>query len=204
MNTHSYILLDSSGSMLADRATTLDAVNEYMTSLPKGARVTICAFDTDMAGALRYQTLRNKVKRSETLTPGDYNPSGMTPLYDAILRAVKHLDVDPDNAKARVSLVIVTDGLENFSREGTKEGVRSLLKQRQEESDWLVLYLGADHDAFAEAGKIGIDLGHTVTYTKSKTRETLRATSRMATMHASGIVGMSLNYTDEEREDAKE
>ena len=56
-------------------------------------------------------------------------------------------------AGQRCILAIMTDGLENASREYTKETLKTLLDRKQKEEGWLVLYLGAGHDAVRAADR---------------------------------------------------
>ncbi|WP_311774002.1 hypothetical protein [Metabacillus elymi] len=53
--------------------------------------------------------------------------------------------------------VITTDGLENASREFTYEKVKQLIAQQKEKYNWEFIFLGANMDAAAEAGNIGIE-----------------------------------------------
>ena len=52
--------------------------------------------------------------------------------------------------------VIMTDGLENSSREFTKSQVKEMIQEQQSKYNWHFTFLGADQDAFAEAGGLGI------------------------------------------------
>ena len=58
----------------------------------------------------------------------------------------------------------MTDGLENASREYSKEQIRNLISNH----NWEFIYIGADIDSYAEAGKIGIKRTNTANYRKSK------------------------------------
>ncbi|MBO7681491.1 MAG: hypothetical protein J6T17_01915, partial [Clostridia bacterium] len=56
------------------------------------------------------------------------------------------------------------DGMENASREYSYERVKKMIKQQQSKYGWEFLFLGANIDAAAEAGRFGIDAGHAVDY----------------------------------------
>ena len=76
----------------------------------------------------------------------------MTPLYDAIGRGVDGLDKRAGDGKA--VLVIVTDGLENYSRKHTE-----LIHARQDRG-WLFVFLGADFAAAQQGTAMGIQAGN--------------------------------------------
>jgi hypothetical protein len=63
-------------------------------------------------------------------------------------------------------LAVMTDGLENASREYTKESLKALLDRKQKDEGWLVLYLGAGHDSWAQAQHLGITAGNTSNFVK--------------------------------------
>ena len=89
-----------------------------------------------------------------------YVPRGRTALLDAVGRALNGLaerigagpaDAHPD----KVIAAILTDGLENASREWTYARVADLIKRRQE-TGWEFVFLAANQDAIAAASKVGI------------------------------------------------
>jgi hypothetical protein len=65
----------------------------------------------------------------------------------------------------RCILAVMTDGLENASREDTKDTIKMLLNRKQEEG-WLVLYLGATHDVWAQARAMGLHAGNVAAFDK--------------------------------------
>ena len=80
----------------------------------------------------------------------------MTPLYDAIGRGVDGLDKRAGNGKA--VLVIVTDGLENYSSKHTFDSIRELIDARQDKG-WLIVFLGAGFAAAQQGTAMGIQAG---------------------------------------------
>ena len=69
-------------------------------------------------------------------------------------------------AGERCILAVMTDGLENSSREYTKETIKALLDRKQKEEGWLVLYLGAGHDAWTQARAMGLHAGNVAAFDK--------------------------------------
>ena len=67
-------------------------------------------------------------------------------------RSVKNVS----NKFGKVMVVVMTDGLENASREFSSASLREMIAEAQSLHGWEFLYLGANQDAFSEAGKYGI------------------------------------------------
>jgi hypothetical protein len=64
--------------------------------------------------------------------------------------------------------VVVTDGQENASKEFSKARVKKMIQRQQTEYNWQFTFLGADQDAFAEAGGLGIEVVGTANFAKNK------------------------------------
>jgi hypothetical protein len=65
-------------------------------------------------------------------------------------------------------VVILTDGYENGSRQYTKAHIKDLIEAKTKEG-WTFVYLGANQDAFAEAGDLGISQNCTMNYDVRRT-----------------------------------
>lgn len=154
---YAHILLDRSGSMENCRDTTIDAFNEYVMGLRRSdtvdARLSLTIFDSDSIDTL---AVAEPAKSFLELSRQNFVPRARTPLLDAIGTAVADIDKIEKRDGEKITLVILTDGLENASTEHTKESIKNLLDDRQDNKGWLVLFLGADVDAFTEARQMGI------------------------------------------------
>lgn len=74
----------------------------------------------------------------------------------------KHL---PESERAeKVIFVITTDGLENASREYSRDQVKRMIEYERDCYGWEFLFLGANMDAVAEAGSFGIQADRSVTF----------------------------------------
>lgn len=74
----------------------------------------------------------------------------------------KHL---PESERAeKVVFVITTDGLENASREYSRDQVKRMIEYERDRYGWEFLFLGANMDAVAEAGSFGIQADRSVTF----------------------------------------
>jgi hypothetical protein len=81
--------------------------------------------------------------------------------------------------------VILTDGQENSSHNFTKSHIKDLIEQKTKDG-WTFAYLGANQDAFAEAGSIGIAPGCTMNYDTNRTPDAMRVLSAAMSSQASG------------------
>ncbi|MGE0596694.1 MAG: hypothetical protein AB7P07_10010 [Hyphomonadaceae bacterium] len=199
---YAHILLDRSGSMENCRDTTIDAINEYVMGLRRSddvdARLSLTIFDSNGIDRLAHV---EPAKSFLELSRKNYIPRASTPLLDAIGHVVADTDKVDLRDGEKVSLVILTDGFENASKEHTKETIRKLLTDRQDNKNWQVIFLGADVDAFAEAGAIGVKGGQYLSLKKGRLREAMRHTQASQARYAAGNVDDS-NFTDAERGDA--
>lgn len=60
--------------------------------------------------------------------------------------------------------VITTDGMENARRRYTYEKVKKMIRHEKEKHGWEFLFLGANIDAAAEAGRFGIEKSRAANY----------------------------------------
>ena len=97
----------------------------------------------------------------EKLSHDQYAPNGMTALYDAICSAIeKQKETQIDN----VICVILTDGLENSSKEYDSKTTKNLITQMEKDHNWKFMYLGANQDSFSVGGGLGINKTHDYEY----------------------------------------
>ena len=154
-------ILDRSGSMSEIEIDTIGGFNSFIKNHKKNknTKVTTILFDD------RYEILyeRKTIEEVSKLTPKEYYVRGCTALMDAIGKTIDSLDKKIKDNK--VLFVITTDGLENASREYSKEKVRKLIEKH---SNWEFIYIGADIDSYSEASSIGIKSSNTANYSKSR------------------------------------
>lgn len=219
---YAHILLDRSGSMGVNVPQTIGAINEYINGLKAdpdiSSRISLTLFD--MPGAsypvsfngqniapaspIDLTTIRNNVKAKEcpALLPSEYSPRGGTPLNDAIGKVVEMIDRQTRREGENVALVIMTDGQENASKEFSKEAIKALLDDRKAKKNWLVIYLGADHDAFTASANYGISPQNTMQFNKLGIGNVNSMKSATRATMSYGLTGqaMAASFTDEERE----
>lgn len=124
---HDFILLDRSMSSQWNEA--VNSVNAYVEQLAKDkvdTGVTLAAFDTGSQGALDFTILRDRIIPNtwRKVEMNEAPPRGTTPLNDATARIV-HLAESGNYDK--VAIIIMTDGVENASREYPTSAIKSKL-----------------------------------------------------------------------------
>jgi len=159
---HIAVVLDRSGSMASIASDIVGGFNHYLREQQKRegpARMTLVQFD----GEDPFEVLIDgrDLQDVAELTPGSYQPRGNTPLLDAVGRMILRVDADITSRAGKglpaedQVVVIVTDALENASREFTRPGVFDLIEQRRQ-AGWVFVFLGADQDAYEEGTRIGV------------------------------------------------
>jgi len=170
-------LLDCSGSMESCWDDTTGGFNSFLQDQKAlGGSLTLVQFDHE------YKVTNDKTPISvfPSLSRATYKPRGSTALMDAIGQTIKEW-----SGGATPSVVILTDGLENASTKFTKSHIKDLIEQKTKDG-WTFAYLGANQDAFAEAGSIGIAKGCTLNYETTSTPDAFRRLSTAVSSQASG------------------
>ena len=199
------LVVDRSGSMASVREDAEGGIASFIAEQagePGDALLTLVQFDTD------YEIVHSGIPVGQ-LPSYTLVPRGMTALLDAVGRAIDETGrrlatMAEDQRPGLVIVVIVTDGKENASRSYTRQRVREMIEHQRQVYSWHFTFLGADQDAFAEAGAIGIDAGGVARYDKQKVDAAYRGTSRkVARMRAMRRSNQAVcnDFTDEERED---
>jgi hypothetical protein len=202
--THITMILDRSGSMMNKREDVVGGVNQFFETqrqAPGQCTVTLVQFDDQDP----YEILRDMAGVSDVKPLGkDYAPRGYTPLYDAVGRGIVNTGValaalPEDQRPGKVVFVIVTDGLENASREYDRVRVAEMTREQTEKYGWDFVYLGANQDAMAEGEKFGVLRGRSASYKAEKTSGGIvLAAAKVAEYRTSGSKE-ALNFTEEDR-----
>ena len=215
--THLYFLLDRSGSMnsiVEDTVGGFDAFiaeqRRFTEEAPGECRVTLAQFDD----AYEEVYADRPIADVPSLV---LQPRGTTALLDSVARIVldagKRLaDLPEDQRPGTVIVGIMTDGLENASREWSHPQVKQLIETQTRDYQWQFLYLGADQDAVEVGMSIGVSAGHSVTYGRGKVKQAMAATAanvssyrqaRAGGMPAPAAAALS-EFTEEQRRAAQD
>ena len=79
------------------------------------------------------------------LTAKDYRPCCSTPLYDAMGFSLNELLKDiKDKEDATTVVTVITDGMENSSREYSAQAIKALVESLKENEGWTFSYIGTN------------------------------------------------------------
>lgn len=200
--TELVIVLDRSGSMNACQSDMEGGLNEFVKTqkeCPGQAVLTLVQFDTE------YEFI-HRSKPIDAVGHIPLQPRGMTALLDALGRAISEVKVSQsqlveDKKPAKTVVMVVTDGYENSSKEFTKSQVRALVTE-QATAGWQFVYLGADVDAFAEAGGMAIATAGTANFAKTADgiKAAYGATAQCVAAFRSGTVD-NVAYSQSQRDE---
>jgi hypothetical protein len=197
------LVVDRSGSMQQRREDAQGGVNAFVQQQarePGDALLTLVQFDTE------YEIVHSGVPVQD-VPEYELVPRGLTALLDAVGRAINETgkrlsDMNEADRPGLVIFVITTDGLENSSQEFTRDQIKEMIEYRQAEHDWHFTFLGANQDAFAEAGGLGIRAASAAQYSMDKVAAAYEGTaskvSRMRDQKRRGEEVLD-EFTDEER-----
>jgi len=167
LQTHVAFCIDESGSISGIVKPLVAAYNKNVGAirdavLAEGQEATMTAL------AFGHRTLKHRVlyvghqvQTVEELKDGDIKPSGMTPLFDSVYRAIKKLE-ELDDGKEDTTFVInvVTDGQENSSND---PGVRATIREMEKKiatDRWTFAFLVPNGSGLYFAREYGIPRGN--------------------------------------------
>jgi uncharacterized protein YegL len=166
------LILDKSGSMEAIRTDTIGGVNSFIKEQKKHPGKAV--FSLVLFDHVYYPKGAKPLESAEELTEAGYRPGGTTALLDAVGRTIedtgKRLEaLSEEERPGQVLIVIMTDGLENASRDYNNARVRSMIEHQQTKYLWQFVYLGANQDAFGVAEQYGIPMASVANFNPTAT-----------------------------------
>lgn len=198
------VLLDRSGSMEQIKDDTIGGFNQFLVAQQEAganASLTLVQFNSESIDDV---CVAMPVRDVEKLTGETFVPRAMTPLLDAlgstIVKAGERLaSLNEAERPDKVVFVILTDGLENASKEYSKAAIKSLIEQQNHDYNWQFVYLGANQDAFHEAGGIGISQHWAAGYATANVNAVYaNVASNVARYRGTGQ-SVDLHWSDEQR-----
>ncbi len=167
VKVHNLMILDESGSMESIYSAALGGANETIQTIRSAQeshpeqehRFSFVTFNTagDTFGSgTNIKTVFDDVPIYDVrdLTKEDYHPNACTPLYDAMGSTICHLERKVAEGDC-VLVTVITDGLENASREYSGTAIKVMV-ERLREKGWTFVYIGANQDAVEVAKGLSI------------------------------------------------
>ncbi|MTD16064.1 VWA domain-containing protein [Nakamurella sp. YIM 132087] len=210
--THLYVLLDRSGSMQSIRTDTVGgfaAFVEQQKSAPGRCLVTLAQFDDHYEIVYRDKDVNDVGEL-------DLQPRGSTALLDSMGRLITEAGAElaalsEAQRPSSVIVVVMTDGLENASREWTPQAIRALVEQQRSDYQWVFTYLGANQDAIAVGEGLGVHRDFAMTFTGRRARTAMRSAGANVAAYRTAVAGgappvqaaPALAWSDAQRADAR-
>lgn len=152
------VILDRSGSMAGMTEATISGFNEFIKEQRRvntdDARVTLTLFDTELETV--YIDL--PLDQVPALTDKVYWTRGMTALYDAIGITARAAQTRLQDSE-RMLVLVMTDGLENASREFSRDKIKTLVKGMEAKGNVTFTFIGGNLDTVGGAGVYGATMG---------------------------------------------
>lgn len=206
--THVCCITDRSGSMASIRDDVIGGFNSFVQEQccqPGDCTMTYVQFDD------RYEIVftDTPMQQVPNLTDETFVPRGTTALLDAVGKTIvqqgeRLAAMNEHDRPGKVICLIITDGMENASREYKREQVRNMIQHQTEKYQWEFIYLGADAQAFQEAHDIGIKLGNIVRFAGTKKGAKAAygvATSAVSSYRAGGDVDNLVRNAVQDQDD---
>jgi hypothetical protein len=207
--THLYFLLDRSGSMQSIKSDIEGGFAAFVEEQRRGAGeclASLAQFDD------AYEVVYTDRPVAD-VPPLDLRPRNMTALHDAMGRLItdagaKLAALPEDQRPGTVVVAVMTDGLENASKEWHAPQVKALVEQQTGQYGWQFLYMGADQDAVEVGTGLGIAAGSAVTYSRGKAKEAMAMSAgkirKLRTDRLTAPAAAMPAFTEEERRSLSE
>jgi len=207
--THIEFVLDRSGSMhsiKADIEGGFDAFIADQRTHPGQCTVSLTQFDNEYEPVFTAIDVRD-------VRPLNLQPRGATAMLDAIGRSIlalgERLAAQPEAERpGTVIMAVMTDGMENASREFTYVAIKELVTRQEQAYKWQFLYMGADQDAIEVGASIGVRADRSLSYGRGKSREAYAATSALTRKLKDAMVAgaplASVAFSEEDRQATKD
>lgn len=217
---HISMVLDASGSMHYVWDATIEGFNAFVKGQQDDVRasgipttVTLYTFNGDSVTCVFKD---RDVLVVPLLTRETYKPGGGTNLLDAFGGAMMAINADLEGyteaERGSVQIVALTDGEENQSRTFTNSDIKAMVESAEAQG-WGFMFLGANIDAFAVGGTLGMRFENTMSFSADaqSVGATMLSASRSAATYkhavAEGLSGdaayASAAFTAAERKGAK-
>jgi len=202
------VVLDRSGSMASVQEDTIGGFNTFVDAqkaAPGKCLITLVQFDDVQPNEVVMEGV--DVQQAKPLTKETYIPRGGTPLLDAIGRTIVNTGVRLSkmaeaDRPGKVVFVILTDGQENSSKEYTNAKIKEMIQHQHNAYQWQFVFLGANQDAIAAGGNLGVLRGNSMTYAHNAagTQSVFAASAQNLTSYRSGGT-QTMDFSDEQRKE---
>jgi len=191
-------ILDRSGSMGGKEEDVIGGYNQFIEDqkkVPGKAKLTTVLFDSEY----EFVDEGSDLDGAQRLTPEIYSVRGLTAYYDAMGRTISNVrsriaGMSEKDRPHKVIVMVITDGLENVSREFSGERLKGLMGEVKNDG-WEFMFLAAGDEAIDGAKTLGFDCSHVAKYTDSKSGTSMAYGAVSASISRSrGMIGKSRGF----------
>lgn len=204
------IVLDQSSSMGTCLGTTIAGFNEYVQTLRESKAegeitLSLSKFPAKES-TVEVVYVGKKLGLVPDLSEANYKPDGMTPLRDAVGITVREIDerLSKMAERPQVTVVIITDGGENQSREFSESAVKELIQSKEKAGGWSFVFIGANQDAWTTGTSLGVRSTNVSNYSTGQTKAMFTrlgaATARYADSASRGLDVATQSYFTEDEQ----
>lgn len=207
--THIAVLLDRSGSMGDIKDDAIGGFNCFLKeqkAAGANATLTLVQFDTESTDVVHEST---PILEVPDLNHQTFQPRGGTPLLDALGQTIdstgRALAAIPEvNRPNKVVFVVITDGQENSSHQHTKASVKEKIDHQSDQYNWQFVFLGANQNAFDEAGAVGIAMHNAANFAPARMQVAFAATAANVASYRRSGNAAKLAYSESQRSEMLE
>lgn len=152
-------VIDKSGSMYSSKDDVIGGFNKTIEEQKanKEGKVTVSLYTFNEDVREHYRGIDiNDIEKFH------YSPDGMTAMNDGIGTAIDNVgkwlyekDKDGEELPGKTLVVVMTDGMENASKEYTLKQVQDKIKEQTEKYSWEFIYMGTDITTSKAADDLG-------------------------------------------------
>ena len=153
-----HLVLDRSGSMEDIDPSVFTSAKEFLQDAPLDSYYAISEFGSELhIDVKNFKTRHEAIEHLEL-----HEPRGSTKLFDAIVQVLEGEEARLQ-ADAHLTMIIVTDGMDNCSSVGAREKARELIEKAKKRG-WRIVFCGSNQDAACSAAFLGITEANALTY----------------------------------------
>lgn len=167
---HTAIIFDCSGSMDEMRQEAIDAFNAQVTTLCDRESdavytITLAKFSTEPHPI---DLFAEDVDMLALIGLEDYKPNGMTAMLDAVGATTTRMEsdiYDIGSDHVSVLVIIISDGIENNSKEYDYSSIAERITRLQDTGRWTFVYIGANQDLSDVSARMSIPYSNMLLFT---------------------------------------
>lgn len=180
INTHISFILDGSSSMRSCLKETILGFNTYL----KDTIDSLTSYCLFTFGVFQDYGIRNRCDKRPIedvfgIDQMTYVPSGGTPLYDSLAKAIAGMEVFVKSQEGYQPIIVIqTDGYDTTSRDFDLVDVAKMVKEKKKQG-WIFILIGAKIDAERLGSSMNIEKERCLSYSDHKSLDAFVALANL-------------------------